>query len=116
MKYRGVCKETGEWVVGMVDSMRKNIVKTYTENGEEKFIKIPVESRTVTAYVGIRDNFDNDLFEGDIIEIDSIVFSGRYVISWDSKNLRYIFLANDGYLTYQDFKHENFYRVDCIYE
>lgn len=115
MKYRGVCKETGEWVVGMADS-NKNIVKKYTENGEEKFIGIPVEPRTITPYIGIQDKFGNDLFEGDIIEIDSFVFSGRYVITWDNKGLRYIFLANDGYLIYQDFKNEDFYKVDCIYE
>lgn len=70
IKYRGQKLESSEWVFGGAygTSKRAWIVEVIeTEYGRE-IIKTEVKPETIGEFIGLSDRFDEDIYEGDILE------------------------------------------------
>lgn len=79
--------KNGDWVYGLIEKL-----PFYNENGEKFFEKdcahmrniggvsdIDVDENTICEYIGLKDKNGNEIFEGDIFEVED---EGYFVIQW----------------------------------
>jgi len=92
-KFRGKRKDNGEWVYGwLVDRYIfpcDEIIYGYYEDGKQAlggFYEVIPE--TVGQYVGVRDKNGKEIYKGDIVDVDGILYEVRFGQFVDTKGHR----------------------------
>ena len=83
IKFRGKRLDNGEWVYGDLEIRRIDMrcfIHTYNDDGTY-FRQFEVIPETVGQFIGIEDNYNHDVYEGDIIECKAFKH-----IAWDEDN------------------------------
>jgi len=91
IEFRGVNKETGEFVYGWYTKLQEGarIFDAIIAKVDDEFTRFYIhDAKTIGEFTGENDFFENKIFEGDIVFIDSRMATGVVVmdvLAWKIK-------------------------------
>ena len=105
IKFRGKRTANGEWVYGgyFKNHQGNSFIVNYISSDLENVGVIPVDPKTVGQYIGIKDDIDKEIHEGDIIRIRESEFD-----DWEVYQVKY-----HGHRDYPAFDTEPTIDCDC---
>lgn len=86
-------KNNEKWVEGYLTVI--NDTAYITTDGKEKF---EVLKESVCRKIGITDNFNNDIFEYDVVDAWIGKVHGNFLAVWDKQNFAYTFIFLDRFI------------------
>lgn len=89
IKFRGKSKKTGKWLVGdLIHEDGKVYILPINElyiGTRDRKSDFDVDENTVGEFTGLKDNHDNELYEGDIVDFLNSVIQGSRLVNMQQK-------------------------------
>ena len=93
--FRGKRVDTGEWVEGLPSTdvhYRWFITVDYSPQGVRVLKRLEIDPATVGQFTGLTDKHGENIFEGDIIQLDTTTCP----ITWDDGGFQMVTVINQG--------------------